>query len=214
MALDIFKLSGTVDVQTGKAEANLKRVDSAARTSQQTLSKTGDAARKVKGDFDQAASGVSNLSGKMGALRGIAGGVGSAFAGIGTELLTSTIGKLTSGLSLAIKTGIDFNKMMEGAQVTFENLTGSADKAVEHLNGLKQFAKTSPFDLPDLIKASSRMQAFGFSTDEVLPKLKNLQNAAALAAGTGGNFNDALMGIVDALGKMRSAGRVSAEEME
>ena len=137
-----------------------------------------------------------------------------AFAGLGTELLTGAIGKVTAGFTLAIKTGLDFNKMMEGAGVVFENFAGSAAGAQKHLDDLKNFAKSSPFDLPDLIQASARMQAFGTNINQVIPDLKNLQNAAALAAGTSGNFTDSLQGITTALGQMKAKGTVSAEEMQ
>lgn len=221
--MDVFKLSGTVELNTDRAEAGLKRLDARAKGSATEIGRLADSGRRLGGlggHLDTAAgaagrfgSAVSGLVGKMGSLRGVTGQVGSAFAGLGTELLTAGIGKLSDAFSLAIKTGLDFNKMMEGAGIVFENLAGSAAGAQKHLNDLKEFAKTSPFDLPDLIQASARMQAFGVKIEQVVPQLRNIQNAAALAAGTSGNFTEALGGINTALGQMRAKGKVSAEEM-
>lgn len=224
MAENIFKLSGIVDIVIGRAEANLRRLFGETDRTRRGLDELDRAGRSagagLGGSFDRAATSagrfgaaVSGLSAKMGGLRGVASATGSAFAGLGTELLTGSLSKLTATFSLAIKTGIDFNKMMEGAGIVFENLAGSAEGAQRHLNDLKEFAKSSPFDLPDLIQASARMQAFGFGIASVVPNLRNLQNAAALAAGTSGNFTESLDGIVRALGQMRAGGRVSAEEM-
>lgn len=234
---DIFKLQGSIEVNTGKAEASLKKVESAARGTEQHLSRIGQNSRRagseLAGGFDRGAHSASRLmntvnalQSKIRSLRGAslnfaaagAGGAlrsaGGAFAGLGTEIVTGAISKLTSGMSAAITTGIEFNKMMEGASVVFENLTGSAEGAQKHLNALKDFAKSSPFDMPDLIQASAKLQAFGFTAESIVPNLDKIQNAAALAAGTSGDFTDSLQGIVAALGKMKSAGRAGAQEFD
>jgi len=60
---DIFKLQGTVDVETGRAEASLKRVDSAAKGTQSALSQLGDGAAKSQGKFSSFSSrAVSAIS--------------------------------------------------------------------------------------------------------------------------------------------------------
>lgn len=155
-----------------------------------------------------------NIPSIGGGLNKLKSEVGGAFAGIGTELLSGALSAATAGFNATIKAGIDFNKMMEGAGIVFEKFAGSVEGGQKHLADLKEFAKTSPFDLPDLIQASARMQAFGTSIQQVVPDLKNLQNAAALASGTSGNFTESLDGIVNAIGQMRAKGSVSAEEMQ
>ncbi|MGH9768761.1 MAG: tape measure protein [Blastocatellia bacterium] len=203
MPIEIGRLEAKITGDDRDFQSKMKRADQAGKQT----------ARSIGQSFSNLKIGGQAFAGLTKAATGAGGAISSAFAGIGTELLTGALTKVVAGFSLAIKTGLDFNKMMEGAEIVFANLTGSADNAVKHLNGLKEFAKSSPFDLPDLIQASARMQAFGFASESVLPNLKNLQNAAALAAGTSGNFTESLGGIVTALGQMRANTRVSAEEM-
>lgn len=218
ISADISQLETAFDRARNDAKKTAKGLDAAFRRSPDIHLNTKLAQRQLK-DLERLAQG--SAGGIRRAFSGISTSIGtgassisSAFAGLGTELLTSTIGKLTQGFSLAVKTGIDFRKMMEGAGVVFENFAGSAAGAQKHLDDLSAFSKSSPFDLPDLIQASARMQAFGTNINQVVPDLKHLQNAAALAAGTSGNFTEALAGITTALGQMRAKGKVSAEEMQ
>lgn len=217
ISADIAQLETAFDRARQYARKTAKDLDDAFRRSPDINLNTKRAQRQLH-DLERLAHGSAGgirraFSGISASIGTGAGAISSAFAGLGTELLTSTVGKLTQGFSLAVKTGIDFRKMMEGAQVVFEQFAGSAEGARSHLADLANFAKTSPFDLPDLIRTSSRMQAFGTDIRQVIPDLKRLQNAAALAAGTSGNFTEALDGITTALGQMRANGRVSAEEM-
>ncbi|MBL8186593.1 MAG: tape measure protein [Acidobacteria bacterium] len=174
-----------------------------------------DTARSISSSFSNLKLNLPSISGGLSRMAGEArGAFAGAFAGMGTELVSGALSAATAGFNATIKAGLDFNKMMEGASIVFENFAGSAEGAQKHLADLKTFAKSSPFDLPDLIQASARMQAFGVNIRDVVPQLQNLQNAAALAAGTSGNFTESLDGIVNALGQMRAKGSVSAEEMQ
>lgn len=198
-------------MEIARLQALITADDRQFRSKMDAADKKGeDTARSISASFSNLKLNIPSIGGGLNKLKNEIGG---AFAGLGTELLTASLGALKSGFSAVITTGMDFRKMMEGASIVFENLAGSAEGAQKHLNDLKEFAKSSPFDLPDLIQASARMQAFSYSTASVVPNLRNLQNAAALAAGTSGNFTESLNGIVTALGQMRANQRVSAEEM-
>jgi tape measure domain-containing protein len=185
-----------------------QKMDAAESKGRATAKSIGSSFSSLKLNVPSIGGGLSKLAGEA------RGAFAGAFAGIGTELVSGALGAVTSGFNTTIKAGLDFNKMMEGAGIVFENFAGSVEGAQQHLNDLKSFAKSSPFDLPDLIQASARMQAYGTNLRDVVPQLQNLQNAAALAAGTSGNFTESLDGIVNALGQMRAKGSVSAEEMQ
>lgn len=184
------------------------KMDAADAKGKATAKSIGSSFSNLKLSIPSIGGGLSRLAGEA------RGAFAGAFAGMGTELVTGALSAATAGFNATIKAGLDFNKMMEGAGIVFENFAGSAEGAQKHLADLKEFAKSSPFDLPDLIQASARMQAFGTNIRDVVPNLKNLQNAAAFAAGTSGNFTESLDGIVAAIGQMRAKGSVSAEEMQ
>ena len=105
MAVDVFKLSGTVEVDTGKASANLKRVDSAARQTQSHLDRTGSAAKKAGGDIAggldrgqssarQLISAINSLHAKLGSLKSPNLNFGGGSSGGG---LLGSIGNIAGG---------------------------------------------------------------------------------------------------------------------
>jgi tape measure domain-containing protein len=98
---------------------------------------------------------------------------------------------------------------LEQAKVAFTTLLGSAKAAQEHLDKLKEFAASTPFEFPDLVQASKRLQALGFAAKEIIPTLTAVGNAAS-ALGSG---QEGINRITLALGQMQMATRVTAQDM-
>jgi len=113
------------------------------------------------------------------------------------------------GFQAVVGEAVNFNAMMEQAQISFTTMLGSAEKAQAFLDEMAEFAAKTPFEYPDLVMAAKRMMAYGFAAEEVLPTLKAVGDAAA-ATGTG---SEGINRILLALGQMRAKGKVSAEEM-
>lgn len=97
----------------------------------------------------------------------------------------------------------------EQANIAFETMLGSQEKAQQFLGDLTKFANKTPFELPQLRDASKRMLAFGFASESIIPTLTALGNAAA-GLGVG---SEGINRITLALGQMRAKSKVSAEEM-
>ncbi|HHV98606.1 MAG TPA: tape measure protein [Clostridiaceae bacterium] len=116
---------------------------------------------------------------------------------------------LKKGFKSTVGAAIDFNSMLQTAQIGFTTMLGSAEKAQAFLDNMADFAAKTPFEYEDLLEASKRMLAYGYSAENVLPTLQAVGDAAA-ALGTGGEGIDR---IVLALGQMQAKGKVSAEEM-
>lgn len=127
--------------------------------------------------------------------------------------LTSIGQKLTGVITLPIVgMGIAALKtagQLEQNAIAFKTMMGSADLAGQHLSDLKAFALSTPFQFPDLVLASKRMQALGFDAKSVIPALTNIGDAAA-ALGMGA---EGIQRITTALGQMKAKGVVQAEEM-
>jgi tape measure domain-containing protein len=113
---------------------------------------------------------------------------GTAIAGLGTAFLVSA-GNL------------------EQTRMAFETMLGSAEAAGKALKDLTDFAARTPFERTDLIDYAKQLLAFGFSADELIPTLTHLGD---IAAGVG---KDRLPSIVLALGKIRTKGRATMEEL-
>jgi len=80
---------------------------------------------------------------------------------------------ITKGAELfgdVISAGAD----MEAWKASFGVLLGGSDEAVAHLAYLKEFAKTSSFDLPNVIEASKLLEALNLNTKEYIGTLSNV----------------------------------------
>jgi tape measure domain-containing protein len=140
----------------------------------------------------------------------ILGGTASVAAG---NIVSNVLGKVAGVMTSAVRDGIEYNKMLERSSVAFGVLTGSSREAQKHLSEIEKLALKTPFEFPDLINASIRLQSFGLSTQEVMRDLPKLSDAASIAAAGTGDFKGSLEGIITALGQMRTKGRLAFEEM-
>lgn len=156
---------------------------------------------------------ISILDKTGSALRGIRQTVGGALRPIGA--IASPIGAIATGAAVAggvAAAGImplQLAGQLEQAQIGFETMLGSAERARSFLGELQDFAARTPFEFPELRGAGQRLLAVGFAAENVIPTLTAVGNAAsALGAGTEG-----INRVVTAFGQMQAKGRVQSEEL-
>lgn len=130
---------------------------------------------------------------------------GNDLSNLGRTMTAAVTAPLLGVGVAALKTAGD----LEQNSIAFKTMMGSAEAAQGHLNELKEFALRTPFQFNDLVLASKRMQAYGFSARETLPVLRNIGDASA-ALGLGA---EGINRIVVALGQIKAKGAVQAEEM-
>jgi len=116
---------------------------------------------------------------------------------------------LKKGFKSTVGAAVDFNSMLQTAQMGFTTMLGSAEKAQAFLDDMADFAAKTPFEYPELLEAAKKMLAYGFSAENVLPTLRAVGDAAA-ALGAGSEGIDR---ITLALGQIQAKGKLSAEEM-
>jgi tape measure domain-containing protein len=160
----------------------------------------------VSANTTQAEQGLSALGTKV---SGFGQAMQSVMAGIGAGIGMQAFSAITSGIEAAAGAAIGFNSNLEQSTIAFTSMLGSAEAAQGFLAEMKTFAATTPFEFPDLLKASKQMMAFGFEAKEVKPLLTAVGSAAA-AMGTGRSGVDS---ITKALGQMRAATVVQAGEL-
>jgi tape measure domain-containing protein len=127
------------------------------------------------------------------------------------RMATSTLGLLGAGAGIGggIIWPIKLADDLETASIGFETMLGSAKKSEEFMKQVQDFAIATPFSQSDVIQQAQGLLVRGFQQDEIIPMLTKIGNVTA-AFGTG-SFG--IERIVTALGQMRSAGRVTAEDM-
>jgi len=102
----------------------------------------------------------------------------------------------------AVSSAIQFEQLEARLRV----LTGSAEQGAAVFERIKTFAAQTPFEVGDLVEASSQLMAFGFSADEAL---NSLQYLGDIAAATGSNINE----ISLILGQARTVGVAFTQDL-
>src|SRR3990172_1476145 len=162
----------------------------------------GEAVVRISGDDREYNRTVAGLKGRSEGIFGALGGIGK------TALLGAGAGLLGLGGALGV-VGFGFNNLKQQAQLAFETMLGSGEKAKTFLDDLQKFAATTPFEFPELIRASQKLLAFGFQADQVRPVLTAVGDAVA---GMGGD-PQIMEATIRSIGQVRAKGRLMAEEM-
>lgn len=165
---------------------------------------TISAQKKYKPKLDVDTSKLKNsLSKSKGMVSSWAGGVAKIAAGVG---VASLISKGISGIGSAFSSAFTIAIETEQTEISFTTLLGSADKAKAVLSDLRDFGASTPFEFPELATAGKQLIAFGFSTDELLPQMRQLGD---VAAGLGIPYSE----LAELYGKMKVGQKIMAEDL-
>lgn len=202
---------------------DFKKIEQSSQQAFSRMQRDGERAYQgLERSSHKTASGISgafdSIKNRFGFGGSGSGGGGGFIPGLGavSEIIQGipTVGRLVGGLvspiTQAAEAGVKFNAFLETSKIGFETMLGSADKAQAHLNQLQAFAAKTPFQFTDLVEASQRMQAFGFSAEKVLPILTAVGDSLSA---TGKIGKDDLDGVIRQFGQIRAAGHVTAEDM-
>lgn len=125
---------------------------------------------------------------------------------------TFKTGGLAAGIFLTAltavgKAAVDVASDFEQSSISFETMLGSAEAARKTLKQLSDFARTTPFEFPELVEASKRLLAYGITADDLIPTLTNLGN---ITAGVG---RDKLPQLILAFGQVKAATVLTGAEL-
>ena len=142
--------------------------------------------------FDDA---VSNVSSKLKS-------TGQSLSSFGQSLTT----KVTLPLA-AFTTGMVASAaQLEKTAASFNVLVGEGEKARKLFAQIKAFADKTPFEFPELAKATTTLLGYGVAAEDVLDRLKRLGDAAAAS---GGDLN----GVTLAYAQMIGRGKVTGDNL-
>lgn len=178
-----FGLTGTA---ADKLRARMERLDAGAYRFKKQWSSAIDAVKRKMDDL-HAKTSTSGLA--------TAGKAGMIAAGAAT-----------AGLGLI---GFNTASQLEQSQIAMEQMLGSAEKAGDMMQWLKDTAARTPFELSGLTQSTQRLLAFGFSAKDAQKNLMVIGDAAS-ATGKG---QEGIDQITNALGQMQAKGKISGEEM-
>lgn len=141
----------------------------------------------TKEAFDKVQAALKQLENQSEETKKSAGGIGShiktgvaAFAGFAGG--AAILGGIRSAFDFAKEAAFGMNATLESSTLQFGTLMGDTDKAREHVRGLFEFAKKTPFETGPIIEASKMMQTFG---GDALNTKENLTLLGDASAATG-----------------------------
>lgn len=105
----------------------------------------------------------------------------------------------------AVKSFADFEKL----ENSLTAVMGSSEAAKNEMIALRKVAENPGLALPEVVKASARLQSVGISADEARQTITEFGNAVARASGGA----DVLDGVVLALTQISAAGKVTQEDL-
>ena len=146
--------------------------------------------------LEKATSGISDkLSKGLDTIGGVATKAGKAL----------TVGLTTPLIALGTA-GVQYNAQMEDFEANLTTLLGSADKAKDMLETLKQMANTTPFETSDLLEATQMMLGFGLEADKTTGYLQTLGDISM------GN-SEKLMSLTRAFSQIGASGKATMEDI-
>lgn len=184
---------GMIPPKADAATSSVNRTTSAVRSLGSTATQAKQSLGSMFSSLGQATSGfVSAIGGVRGTLLGLVG-IGSATA-LGGGIL-----KLSADA--------------ETLKASFTTLLGSGRQASDMVTSLQKLAAETPLSEMGVADAAKKMLAYGFAADSIIPTLTTVGDAATSLAGGGAAGEEALTGIVRAMGQMRSKGKTQSEEI-
>nr|DAN42670.1 MAG TPA: Minor tail protein [Caudoviricetes sp.] len=160
---------------------------------------------EILGDSSKFASEVSKLTDTTS--KAISS-LGSGFSKAGTVLTAAVTAPLAIAGVKAAQWASQTAANAEQVDIAFNTMLGP-ERAKKMIADLVEFAKTTPFEMAGLNKATQQMLAYGFAANDIIPMLTDMGNATA-ALGAGQQGIDA---ITRALGQMHGKGIAASQEM-
>lgn len=130
----------------------------------------------------------------------------SAFKVFAGNIAANAVSNITNAFAGFVSQGIQTTKNLETITTQFEVLTGSVAEANKVTQDLVKFAEATPFRFEGIAKAAQRLLSFGFSTEEVNDRLKDLGDVSAASGAD-------LAELSLIFGQVRAAGKLTGERL-
>jgi tape measure domain-containing protein len=179
------------------------------------VAEAGTAYIEFKGDYSAVSGADVARHGRRAGddfSKGFGGSLRTGLAGAGSALVgfAKNSALLLGGLGVAGGAwGLSIAAQGEQAQIAFETMLGSGEKAKAFLDELKAFAASTPFEFPELQTAASSLIAAGFAAEDVIPIMTTLGDVTS-GMGTGA---EGVQRATVALQQMAAAGRITGEDL-
>ncbi|MGR9527688.1 tape measure protein (plasmid) [Priestia megaterium] len=147
------------------------------------MAEVGSARVRITADDSEARRTLTGFTGFLKKTAGIASGVVAGLALFeGMKETVKSIGEATIGA----------NASMEQYEQTLTVVLKSHDKAMDALKWAQKFAQDTPFELPEIVEATTKLSAYGITAKDVL------KDVGDMAAVMGKPLDQAVEAVADA----------------
>ncbi len=161
--------------------------------------------------FADATAGANRSAGSM---KASTVALGSAMGILGTQAIGMATAKLKQFTTQAITSAASYEQTVISIEGIFVGMGKSVEQATAetktYLADLRDFAATTPFELPQTLDAVKRLLSIGYAAEDVkdrlLPAIGDITSALGQPA-------SAINGVVYAMGQIKSAGRVMQQDL-
>ena len=181
---------GSLEGDTEGLSGDLSDTEGSAHDAAEGVEEFGESASEAGEESEGAGEGVEEMLGELAAMAGVALTAEGALEAV-KEVVTEAIAAFAN---------------VQVATVALTALTGSANEAHEVIESLESLAQQDSLSFPSLVTAAQRMEAFGVSTDDIVPAL----NAAGNASYATGNDFDT---VAQRMGTMALSGTVATRSL-
>lgn len=129
------------------------------------MANVGSAEVSIQADDSQARATVKGFMGFLQKTASIGAGVASGIA---------FFEGISNGIQNLSKSTIGANASMEQYVNTLTTVLKSNEKAMETLAWAEKFAAATPFEIPDIVEATTRLSAYGLKAQDVLEQTGNM----------------------------------------
>lgn len=136
------------------------------------------AQNKLQGFKDQAEKGLGPVMDKIGTAAKVAGAA------------------VATGFGAMVMSGVKANSAMEQYRNTLNTVIGDSEVAAKKLDWVKQYAAKTPFEIPELVESTVKLEAMKLKAEEFIPVAADM---AAVFQSSGKTVGDAAEAINDAM---------------
>lgn len=129
-----------------------------------------------------------------------------SIAKTGFKAIATSVGVVSTAMAGLLGYGVKYNAEIEQLKTSFEVMTGSADKASEVIEKLKEVGAKTPYELKGLAQTTQTLMQYGLSADEAYEATLNFGDIAQGSA-------EKMQSIALAYGQMSSAGKVNMQDI-
>lgn len=125
----------------------------------------------------------------------IEGKLGSALSKVETAAKVAGAAAV-AGFGAMVTSGVMANANMEQYRNTLNTVMGDSKRAAETLDWVKQYAAKTPYEIPELVESTVKLQAMGLEAKKMIPVAADM---AAVFKSSGKTVGDAAEAINDAM---------------